>query len=122
MQVRVQNGERTFVPVASGNLNEITDDRGGYRFFGLPPGEFVVSATPRLFGGEIRAMTEAEIRAVMQALQQQQQAAAQQSTPGFSNANMPQPTPTPRPETETVTVGYANVFYPVRPFRRWPHR
>jgi hypothetical protein len=43
MQVRVQNGERTFVPVASGNMNEVTDDRGTYRFFGLPPGEFVVS-------------------------------------------------------------------------------
>jgi hypothetical protein len=93
-------------------MNEMTDDRGTYRFFGLPPGEFVVSATPRLFGGEVRAMTEAEIRAVMQALQQQQQAAAQQVTPGFSNAGTPQPTPTPRPETETVTVGYANVFFP----------
>ena len=112
MQVRVQNGERTFVPVANAGLNEMTDDRGAYRFFGLPPGEFVVSATPRLMGGEIRAMTEGEIRAVMQALQQQQQAAAQQATPGFSNAPAAQPTPTPRPETETVTVGYANVFYP----------
>jgi len=112
MQVRVQNGERTFVPVASGNLSETTDDRGSYRFFGLPPGEFVVSATPRMFGGEVRAMTEAEIRAVMQALQQQQQAAAQQATPGFSNAATPQPQPAPKPETEIVTVGFANVFYP----------
>ena len=41
---RMQNGERTFVPVATANLNETTDDRGAYRFFGLPPGDFVVSA------------------------------------------------------------------------------
>jgi hypothetical protein len=115
MQVRVQNGERTFVPVATANFGEATDDQGSYRFFGLPPGEFVVSATPRLIGGEVRAMTDAEIRAVMQALQQQQQAAAQQATPGFSNASMPPPTPTaatPKPAIDTVTVGYANVFYP----------
>ena len=50
------------------SMDEITDDHGTYRFFGLPPGEFVVSATPRMFGGEVRAMTEAEIRAVLQAL------------------------------------------------------
>jgi hypothetical protein len=112
MQVRLQNGERTFVPVATANMNEITDDRGSYRFFGLPPGDFVVSATPRLFTGEVRAMTDAEVRAIMQALQQQQQAAGQQATPGFSNAGAPQPQPTPRPETETVTVGYANVYFP----------
>ena len=28
-------------------LGEMTDDRGAYRIFGLPPGEYIVSATPR---------------------------------------------------------------------------
>lgn len=115
MQVRVQNGERTFVPVATSNMmGESTDDRGMYRFFGLPPGDFVISASPRLFGGEVRAMTDGEIRAVMNALQQQQQAAAQRATPGATTAGVPQPTPTPtpKPESDTVTVGYSNVYFP----------
>ena len=113
MQVRLQNGERTFTPVAAANaMGETTDDHGAYRFFGLPPGDFVVSATPRAFNGEVRAMTDAEIRAVLQALQQQQVAAQQNAQPGMAGVPTPQPQPTPRPETETVTVGYANVYYP----------
>jgi uncharacterized protein (DUF2141 family) len=72
LQLRVQNGERTFVSVASaGTTIETTDDRGMYRFFGLPPGDYTVNAQPRMTSGEIKAMTESEIRAVMQALAQQ---------------------------------------------------
>ncbi|HXT70143.1 MAG TPA: carboxypeptidase-like regulatory domain-containing protein [Vicinamibacterales bacterium] len=114
MQVRMQNGERTFVQAGVGNaLGESTDDRGQYRVFGLPPGDYVVAASPRIFSGEVRAMTEAEIRAVMQALQQQQQAAAPQTNPGLAAAGTAKPAPTPTPSpTETVTVGFANVYYP----------
>jgi len=113
LQARLQNGERTFTPVGVANaMGESTDDRGQYRIYGLPPGDYVVVASPRVFAGEVRAMTEAEIRAVMQALQQQQQAAAQQANPGgAAGAARPTPTPTPSP-TETVTVGYASVYYP----------
>ena len=87
LQMRMQFGERTFVPPSStGSTSDTTDDRGVFRVFGLPPGEYAVSASPRVTGGEVRAMTEAEIRAVMQALQQQQAAAqagvGDQSCPG----------------------------------------
>ena len=114
MQMRVVNGERTFVNVPTGNvMGETTDDRGMYRFYGLPPGEYGVAATPRL-AGEVRAMTDAEIRAVMQALQQQTTAAQQSRQASGIGGATPTATPTPAPkaETETVTVGYAHVFYP----------
>jgi hypothetical protein len=47
-----------------------TDDRGVYRIFGLAPGEYVVSASPRLaspsgrgmLGNDVIAVTEAEVR------------------------------------------------------------
>ena len=49
LQLRVQNGERTFVGVPSaGSTIETTDDRGMYRFFGLPPGDYTVTAQPRM--------------------------------------------------------------------------
>ena len=73
LQYRVLNGERTLAPVTTASLmGETTDDRGAYRIFGLPAGEYIVTATPRNSGTtEIRAMTDAEIRAAMTALQQQ---------------------------------------------------
>ena len=105
LQLRVQNGERTFVTVAaSGSTFETTDDRGMYRFFGLPPGDYTVNAQPRLNSGEIKAMTEAEIRAVMQALAQQ---TAQ--TPG---TGAPAQAPPQQRDVEATTVAYAGVFYP----------
>ena len=117
MQLRVQGGERTFVPVAtSGNpMGETTDDRGNYRFFGLPPGEYAITATPRLVTGEVRAMTDSEIRAVMQALQQrtaQQQAAQTQMAGTGITATPPMAPPPPPLDEDIVTVGYANVYYP----------
>jgi hypothetical protein len=54
--------------------------------------------------GEVKAMTESEIRAVMQALAQQ---TAQ--TPGTGAA--PQPQPQQR-DADATTVAYAGVFYP----------
>jgi protocatechuate 3,4-dioxygenase beta subunit len=115
VQARMQAGERTFGPPASGTSIDTTDDRGVYRLFGLPAGEYVVSATPRLAAGEIRAMTEDEIRATMQALQQQQAArVAAQSMAGGNASQTPTPTPTPipMPDVEKVTVAYAPVYYP----------
>jgi uncharacterized protein (DUF2141 family) len=117
MQLRMQNGERTFAAVAGGNtFGESTDDRGQYRFFGLPPGEYAIAATPRAMPGEVRAMTDAEIRAVMQALQQRaaQQQAVQQGMTGAGVAVPPPAAAAPRPITDEdiVTVGYANVYYP----------
>jgi hypothetical protein len=117
LQIRTQFGERAYVPVStSGTSTDTTDDRGAFRLFGLPPGEYVVSASPRTAAGEIRAMTEQEIRDIMQALQQQQQqqqAAAQgaqaTSMPGQNPAPPAQPAPS---DLDKVTVAFTPVFYP----------
>lgn len=121
LQMRMQNGERTFANVGgTGLTSEMTDDRGLYRLFGLPPGEYIVTASPRTISGEVRAMTETEIRAVMQALAQQQAAKQAAQTPSIGGANPSQPgaakpqTP-PQPDTDKVTVTYAPVYYPGTP-------
>ena len=77
--IALVNGERTFTMPTIGTANDTTDDRGTFRMCGLPAGEYVVIATPRATTGEIKAMTEDEIRAVMQALQQQAARAAAQT-------------------------------------------
>ena len=100
LQYRTQLGERTLQPATMTNfLGEATDDRGVYRIYGLPPGEYVIAATPRNSNvGEIRASTEAEIRAALLAIQQPTPPAP----PG-------QPLPPPK---EPVTVGFAPIYFP----------
>jgi hypothetical protein len=105
MQYRMQQGERVLMPVVGGGpFSESADDRGMYRLYGLPAGEYVVTAAPRVtLTGEVQAMSDAEIRAALQALQQPQQ-------PG---AVSPPPAPAPAPERDMgTTVAYAPVFYP----------
>lgn len=94
-QVRIVNGERTLVgvPMVSTILGEVADDRGVYRLFGLPAGDYVISATPRSIGtGDIRRMTDAELQAARQALQQ----------PSAPVGEVPPPT----------TLGFSQVFFP----------
>ena len=100
LQYKMQLGERTLQPAQMANfLGETTDDRGVYRIYGLPPGEYVVAATPRNTNiGEIRASTDAEIRAALAAIQQP----APPPQPG-------QPLPPPK---EPVTVGFAPIYFP----------
>ena len=44
-QVNIVNGERRATTPATGMAQVTTDDRGAYRAYGLPPGEYVVRAT-----------------------------------------------------------------------------
>jgi hypothetical protein len=121
LQLRTQFGERSFVPATgSGSNFETTDDRGMYRVFGLPPGEYAVSASPRVAPGEVKAMTETEIRAIMNALQQQQQAAQQSAQQQYGQVGAARPTTpppataqqAPPPDPNKMTVAYAPVYYP----------
>ena len=92
---RVVNGERTMVevPIAGALFGEAADDRGVYRLCGLPAGEYLISATPRNTGiGDIRRMSESEIRAAEQAIKQPQSPL--------------------EPDEPPVTVGYTAVFFP----------
>lgn len=54
-QPRYVNGERRLQQINAGS--GVTDDRGEQRIFGLPPGEYVVAATPPL-GGSVRGEAE----------------------------------------------------------------
>ncbi|MGH9385024.1 MAG: carboxypeptidase regulatory-like domain-containing protein [Vicinamibacterales bacterium] len=46
-------GTRRLMPAAGANVNDTTDDQGRYRLFGLPPGDYYVSAMLRAGGREI---------------------------------------------------------------------
>lgn len=94
-QVRIVNGQRTLseVPVMGAVLGESADDRGVYRLYGLPAGEYVISATPRNSGqGDIRRLSEMEIRAAEQAVKEPQSPLD--------------------PDMPPVMVGYTAVFFP----------
>lgn len=60
MRYALQNGERRLVPEGTGG---VTDDRGVYRIFALPPGDYVVRAATRRSAlgpasGELRVIGE----------------------------------------------------------------
>jgi uncharacterized protein (DUF2141 family) len=101
-------GERRLTPVgiaASG-----TDDRGVYRIYGLPAGEYFLTAQPPAPPGELRMLSQGEVR---QALSDLRTAPRVQSSrlpgipaaPPAPNKTAPAPEPGPR-------VSYAPVFYP----------
>lgn len=50
LEIRYERGARRLVPSWSGR---VTDDLGHYRLFGLPPGQYVISASPDSSGGEL---------------------------------------------------------------------
>jgi len=112
MQYRMQaTGERSLTAVAAAGAQQFdtTDDRGAYRIFGLPSGEYVVTVSPRSLGAnsEIRAMTEEEMRQALAALQQPP-SVGRGSAPGGGRGGPA----APAPATDVVTVGYAPVYYP----------
>ena len=74
LEVRVERrvGSTPSGPVAT---TVVTDDRGGYRAFGLTPGTYVVSTRPPPLGsGELSAPSDAEVDAALAALQRRQEA------------------------------------------------
>ena len=63
-----RSGERRLVSHGSPGPNRRTDDRGAYRVYGLPPGEYVVAASQRSGGGSAQVITAADIRQAKQLL------------------------------------------------------
>ena len=127
LEYRTVLGERRLTRVRPqgtglmGLFTEETDDRGVYRLYGLPPGEYVVVATPRMTRTEeVRAMTDAEIRDALQAAAQAAQGA--QATVGAASvgtANVGAGSGSANTvaagaarRDPGVTVGYTPVFYP----------
>ncbi|HET7218950.1 MAG TPA: carboxypeptidase regulatory-like domain-containing protein, partial [Vicinamibacterales bacterium] len=112
MRYVLAGGQRTLQQ----NGNAQTDDRGIYRIFGLQPGEYLVSATPRNVGGG-PAVAEAARTAVVAALEQagagamsapQMEALAQRAA--TLRAEMPQSGAMAVGDDQST--GYAPVYYP----------
>lgn len=102
LQYQTIGGERTLRPAQSFSfLGSSTDDRGVYRIYGLPPGDYIVSATARQLAGEVRPVNPAEI----QWARQYTQSVGGAPTAGLA-ASSAAPPPVPQ------TVGYAPVYYP----------
>ena len=62
-------GERTLAAPSTGSVG-LTDDRGEYRAYGLPPGGYLVVVVPSVSSGrgndDIRQLTSAEVRQALQ--------------------------------------------------------
>ncbi len=99
LRSRPQGGSRALTPVlSSGPFGEVTDDRGVYRIYGLPAGDYAVMAAPRPgFPNDIRQMTAGEMQSAERALQQPTGGAPQAASGGI---------------TPHVTVTYAPVYFP----------
>ena len=98
------SGQRTLVPVGSA----ISDDRGQYRIWGLPAGDYVVSAragivSPMGSDAEIARLTDADIKRAMSDV------SGGTAQPGGA------PITPADPGARSRTVGYAPVFYPGTP-------
>ena len=66
----LKNGEalnsRSLISSPLANDNGLTDERGAYRLYGLPPGDYVVVALPTLRGGnELHRRTTADVDAML---------------------------------------------------------
>ena len=53
-------GERTLTPGSFGDRSGATDDRGIFRIYGVPPGDYLVSATPGIRRRQRRAASDDE--------------------------------------------------------------
>jgi hypothetical protein len=61
MRYGYANGARRLLPAAGSNISDTTDDLGQYRLFGLPPGDYVISATLRAGAAEVTDPAGAEL-------------------------------------------------------------
>ena len=101
------NGERRLTAVTTTMAGHITDDRGMYRIYGLPPGEYTIAAPaiPQLStGDEILMMTEGEGQRALDEVRQ----SSRQSTVGTETTAV-------AGGDERRAIGYATVVYPGTP-------
>jgi hypothetical protein len=99
-------GERTLGAPSTSSVG-LTDDRGEYRAYGLPPGGYFVVIVPSVTSGrgdvDIRPLTAAEVRQALQAARAG--ASAAPVKPG-------QPTLPPSSSAGAVRLNYAPIFHP----------
>ena len=92
------NGQLRTAPAPGGRSNVATDDKGRFRFYGLPPGEYVIRGTAGS-GGEVQLTTDSELQAASRAI-------AQMARSG------PAPLATPTPAPPVPKVRYAEMYAP----------
>jgi hypothetical protein len=114
VQVTISPADQISGPSGYRPSNEalLSDDRGVYREYGLAPGEYVVSAVPRISsGGEIFQMTSGAIDATLRKLQLGAGSARATPTSGVAPvaAVAPAGGETAAP---TQPYGFAPTFYP----------
>lgn len=100
------NGERRLTALTTTMAGHITDDRGMYRIYGLPPGEYTIAAPaiPELStGDEILMMTESDVQ---RALTEVRQSSRESTVASESMAAA---------GDERRAIGYTTVFYPGTP-------
>jgi len=98
-------GERRLIPVQ--HVPVVTDDRGVYRIFGLPAGEYAVAVRPRpgldAQAGGLRTVSPAEVRQALSEVRR-----TRDRRPGAPIA----PAPSALPEEPARPVSLASVFFP----------
>ena len=103
--VYTATGERRLAAVSTTMASHITDDRGAYRIYGLPAGEYAIAAPATLPPGDnVLLMSDTVVRAALDELKQSQR---QQTTPN-AEASAGSRTDADGPRA----IGYAPVFYP----------
>jgi protocatechuate 3,4-dioxygenase beta subunit len=86
---------------------DLTDDRGMYRVYGLPPGDYVVAAVPRPSGvGEMGVMSEKEVDAALRALEQRGSVSLTATRPGAAVAAGPES------DSPRRAYSFAPFYYP----------
>jgi uncharacterized protein (DUF2141 family) len=91
-------GQLRTAPVPDVRNNIATDDKGRFRFYGLPPGDYVIRGLAGA-GGEVQLTTDAELEAASKAI-------AQMARSG------PAPLATPAPGPAIPKVRYAEMYAP----------
>ncbi len=101
-------GERTLGAPGTGSAG-LTDDRGEYRAYGLPPGGYLVVVVPPLSSGrgndDIRQLTAAEVRQALEA-------ARSGASPAPAKPGQPPPSSGSRRDSSAPRLNYAPIFHP----------
>lgn len=98
-------GDQRLLPVP--DINQVTDDRGIYRIFGLPAGSYLVAALPRLSEGSAGDVTVVSREEVQRALADVAERRVS-TRPG-----MPAPArPSSAPPPKRASVAFAPTYYP----------
>lgn len=86
--------------------DDVTDDRGVYRVYGLQPGEYIVAGAPRPTGaGDMGVRSEREVDALLSALERRGSGPITAARPGEIAAD-------PAPSAVQRTYSFSQVYYP----------